>query len=210
MGDPRKIRKKYSGPGHPWQKTRLDEERDLTKDYALSNKKELWKMVSQLKKFTNQAKKLIASITQQGEREKEQLIKRLSRLGLINPESKVEDVLNLKTRDLLERRLQTIVYRKGLARTMKQARQFIVHEHIRVKGNKITSPSKLVRNEEENTIEFCEKSTLSNAEHPERTPIARKEEPKEETDKQNKDKKRKLTRTRKPQQKKKETKGAKK
>lgn len=169
MGDPRRIRRKYSGPGHPWQKSRLDEERELLKEYGLKNKKELWKMVSTFKKFTNQAKKLIASITEQGEKEKDQLIGRLAKLGLLSSEARVEDVLSLNTKDFLERRLQTLVYRKGLAKTMKQARQFIVHEHIRVNSRKISSPCHLVTQGEEATIEFCNKSNLANIDHPERS-----------------------------------------
>ena len=51
MGDPKKQRKKYTTPRHPWQRDRLDEERQLLKDYGLKNKKELWKFESLLRKF---------------------------------------------------------------------------------------------------------------------------------------------------------------
>jgi len=183
MGDPRRIRGKYSGPGHPWQKSRLDEEKALLREYGLVNKKELWKMVSKLKTFTTQAKKLIASITEQGEREKEQLISRLARFGLLSSEAKVEDVLSLNTKDILERRLQTLIFRKGLAKTMKQARQFIVHEHIRINNKKVTSPSYLVTLADEAAIEFCAKSNLANPEHPERTGEQKETIPKPEEDK---------------------------
>ena len=40
MGDPRKLRKKYYPPSHPWQKIRIDEEKILMKDYGFKNKKE--------------------------------------------------------------------------------------------------------------------------------------------------------------------------
>ncbi len=168
MGDPRRIRRKYSGPSHPWQKSRLDEERALQREYGLRNKKELWKIESKLKQFTNQAKKLIALTEEQKKVEKDQLIGKLAKLGLVSLEANEEDVLNLNIKDILERRLQTLVFRKELAKTMKQARQFIVHEHIRVESKKITAPSHIVTLKEESTIEFCQKSNLADVEHPER------------------------------------------
>ncbi len=188
MGDPKRIRKKYSGPRHPWQKSRLDEEKILMKDYSLKNKQELWKMISVLKKFTSQAKKLIVSITEQAEKEKKQLINRLARLGLFSTSAKVEDVLELQIKDIMERRLQTLVYRKGYAKTMKQARQFITHEHIMVEDKKITSPSNIITLKEESQIEFTNKSKLSNPEHAERAivkenPMEKKED---KEDKENK------------------------
>ena len=44
MGDPRKTRKKYDTPQHPWQKERMDQESVFLKEYGLKNKKEIWKM----------------------------------------------------------------------------------------------------------------------------------------------------------------------
>ena len=56
MGHPKKTRKKYKTPSHPWQKDRLEEEKILTKEYGLKNKKELWKGDSHLRKVKRQAK----------------------------------------------------------------------------------------------------------------------------------------------------------
>ncbi len=42
---------------------------------------------------------------------------------------------------LLERRLDNVVYRLGIASTRKQARQFVVHGHILVNGQKVNIPS---------------------------------------------------------------------
>ncbi|PIN72350.1 30S ribosomal protein S4, partial [Candidatus Woesearchaeota archaeon CG10_big_fil_rev_8_21_14_0_10_47_5] len=41
MGDPRKIKKKYSTPIHPWQRARIEEEGVIIKDHGLKNKKEV-------------------------------------------------------------------------------------------------------------------------------------------------------------------------
>jgi small subunit ribosomal protein S4 len=42
---------------------------------------------------------------------------------------------------ILESRLDNVVYRAGLARTRRQARQFVVHGHFLVNGQKVDIPS---------------------------------------------------------------------
>ena len=152
MGDPKKQRKKFSKPSHPWQKERIAEEKGILKQYGLRRKYEIWKMDSLLKKFLHRAKTIIGERTAQSELEKKQLLNRLYLMGLLKKDSKVEDVLNLTLKNVLERRLQTLVYKKQLAKTMSQARQFITHEHIAVGNKKITVPSYLVSIEEELNI----------------------------------------------------------
>lgn len=173
MGNARRLRKKYQGPAHPWQRKRIESERDLKREFGLKNKKEIWKMESIIKEAAANIKNLIASHTEQAEKEKKQIMANLVKLGLIPSGAKYEDVLDLKVNNVLDRRLQTIMYRKGLARTMKQARQFIVHQHIQVGGKTITMPSYIVPPELEATIQFKMGSELSKADHPERTPIVR-------------------------------------
>ncbi len=174
MGAPKKQRKKYSTALNPWQKTRIEEEIILLKEYGLKNKREIYKMRSILKGFADQSKNLIASKTKQAEKERIALLNKLSNLGLITKTGNVDDVLDLSLNDIMDRRLQTLVYKKAMARSIKQARQFIVHEHI-VLGNKIiTVPSYLVPVEEENLISFVAKSKLADSEHPERTAIVKK------------------------------------
>jgi len=168
MGDPKKHRRKYSTPGHPWQKERIDRENKLKEEYGLKNKKEIWRHESMLKKFKIQTKDLIRRDDKQSEIEKQLLIKRLEKLNLLLQDSKLENVLELKLENLLDRRLQTMLVKKGLARTMHQARQFVVHGHIIVNGKKIDVPSYLIDSEEENKIEFDQKSPFADSEHPER------------------------------------------
>ena len=168
MGDPRKFKSKYSGPGHPWQRARIEEERAVSKEYGLPTKRELWKAASKLKSFAAQAKKLIALRTAQAEIEKKQLLDRVARYGLLPTTSKLDDILGLTVRDLLNRRLQTLVLKKGFARTPRQARQFIVHEHIMIGEKKVSAPSYLVPIDEEAKISFVAASSLANPEHPER------------------------------------------
>ena len=170
MGDPRKARKKYKGPSHPWQKTRIDEERVIKKQLGLKNKKEIWKAVSAIRKIKSQAKNLIsekAKNSKQALIEEKQLLSKLKKYGLLK-ENTLEALLNLQPQDIFSRRLQTIVHKKGLSLTAKQARQFIIHGHIFVNERKVTVPSYIVSIEEENTIIFNPSSSFNDPSHPER------------------------------------------
>ena len=179
MGDPRRLKKKFETPMHPWRTANIELERELRKEYALKTKQEIWRMDSLLRGFKNQAKRLIALRTVQAEKECAQLLKRLQRLGLLSEGAKLDDVLRLTTKNIMERRLQSFVFRKGLARSTKQARQFITHAHIMVKERIVTAPSHIVTKAEEELIQFVPRSSLLNPDHPERT-IKVKEEKKEE------------------------------
>ena len=161
MGDPKKQRKKFSKPSHPWQMERIAAEKEILRQYGLRRKYEIWKMDSMLKKFLHRAKTIIGEKTLQSEMEKKQLLSRLHLLGLLKMGSKVEDVLNLKLKDILERRLQTLVCRKQIAKTMMQAREFITHELIAISSKKITTPSYLVSIEEEPLIRLTRPITIS-------------------------------------------------
>ncbi len=183
MGDPRRFKSKYSGPGHPWNKERIEEERKLIREYGLKNKTELFRANSKLKNFSDLAKKLIAARGSQAEKEKQQLLTRLARMGLVKQGAELDAVLGVQLRNLLDRRLQTMVYRKGLARSMKQSRQFIAHEHIIVGNNTISSPGYHVLVDEEPTLAFVSASTLSKVDHPERAlPPKKPEAPKPQKD----------------------------
>ena len=169
MGDPKKPKKKYSMPTHPWQKERIDEERGLIREYGMKNKRELWKLESKLTNFKDQTKKLASLTSEQSLKEKKQLMDKLQSLGLIKKEADSGEILGLGLKDLLERRLQTLVFKKGLARSIKQARQFVIHGHIFVDAKKITKPNYLVTVKEESLISFSPNSALADELHPERT-----------------------------------------
>ena len=167
MGDPRRIKNKYDTPIHPWEKLRLEAERPLMKEYGLVNKKELWKVSSKLKNFKDTAKKLVASKSSQAAAEKKQMVDRMRSYGLVSSEE-LDEILGLEVQSLLDRRLQTIVFRKGLARSVKQARQMIVHRHIGVNGVKVTAPGYLVKVGEEDSVSFVNNSKFGDESHPER------------------------------------------
>jgi small subunit ribosomal protein S4 len=125
-------------------------------------------MNSKLKSFFVGAKKANSAKSEQDKLEAEQLLTRVRRLGLIDETQGADTILGLQLSNIMERRLQTIVLKKGLARTAKQARQFITHEHILIGNKKITSPSYLVTLEEEGLITFDPKSAFNDPMHPER------------------------------------------
>ena len=60
---------------------------------------------------------------------------------------------------LLERRLDSVVFRMGLARTRKEARQIVDHKHVLVNGKCVNIPSYLVKAGD--VIEIREKSKSS-------------------------------------------------
>jgi|TARA_B100001971_G_scaffold151993_1_gene141213 small subunit ribosomal protein S4 len=170
MGDPKKQRKKYSKPSHPWQTERIEVEKVLMKEYGLKNKKEIWRVNSLLKKYSSQVKKLVVDKSKQSELERKNLLTKLKKLKLIEESAQLEDVLNMTPKDILDRRLQTIVFKKGLTRSINQARQAVIHRHIAVGNNKITNTGYLVSGDEEQKVVFAIKSPFANEDHPERVP----------------------------------------
>lgn len=169
MGDPKKIRKKYTPPSHPWQRARIDSEKILVKEYGVKNKKEIWKMDAFLRSIHSQAKGLITATSNQSIMEKNNLLKKLQKYGLAGADATIDQILGLTLHDIMNRRLQTLVVKKGLAKTVTQARQMITHKHIAVRDKKISSPSYLVTLEEEGAISYAPSSAFSNPEHAERT-----------------------------------------
>jgi small subunit ribosomal protein S4 len=165
-----KNTKGYETPNHPWQGERIAEEHGLVDTYGLKNKEELWRVQSQLRSFRREARDLLGS-AQSAEAASEAgqaFLSRLKRIGVLDEGDELDDVLSLEINDLLERRLQTVAYRKGLANTTSQARQFIVHGHVTVGDARVTRPSYTVEVAEEDDIEFDETSELADELHPER------------------------------------------
>ncbi len=152
MGDPKRQRKSYETPSHPWRKDRIEKEKELRRKYGLKNKRDIWKAESRLRRIRRLARLLLGSHGEQARQEEEKLVAKMQKLGLLKGEADLDAILGLTIEDILERRLQSLVHRKGLARSPKQARQLVVHGHIRVGGRRITSPSYLVPVEQEETI----------------------------------------------------------
>ena len=167
MGDPKFPSKHYNTPSHPWQKVRIEEERTLIHQYGLKNKKEIWKANTKIRSMRRQARKLTAtSGDEQAQKEKNLLLAKLNRLGMLDQESGLEDVLRMTPENILDRRLQTQVYLQGLASTAKQARQLIIHGHISVEGAITRVPGMLVTKLQEKNITYSPSSALNSDLHP--------------------------------------------
>jgi small subunit ribosomal protein S4 len=104
--------------------------------------------------------------TEQREVLEKQLLSRLSRLGILPETAVLDNVLDLSLEDILERRLQTLVLRKSMARSIYQARQLITHGHVAIGNRRVFSPSYLVLKDEEDRIAFSLTSAVANPEHP--------------------------------------------
>ena len=163
MGHPKKSKKRYEKPRRPWEITRIKEERELAETYGLKSKREIWKAASVIKRYRREIRVILAEIaglkpSEHALRKKEAILSALRRRGILREHeggsARLEDVLALTVEDILDRRLQTRVYKKGLANSAKQARQLIVHGHIAVDGRRVTIPSYIVDVEEEKKIGY--------------------------------------------------------
>ena len=167
MGDPKFPSKHYNTPSHPWQKTRIEQERTLTHQYGLKSKKEIWKADTKVREMRRQARKLTAKANdQQAQKEKTLLLNKLSRLGMLEQGAALEDVLRMAPENILDRRLQTQVYLQGLASTVKQSRQLIIHGHISVEGAVNRVPGMIVTKTQEKNITYSPSSALNSDLHP--------------------------------------------
>ncbi|MBM3281811.1 MAG: 30S ribosomal protein S4 [Candidatus Diapherotrites archaeon] len=154
MGDPKFATKKYGTPKKPWDKKLLETERNLRQLYGLRNKREIRGMEATLRAKRRNAKNVLALPLEKRAAKEKELLDSLIKMGVMRGKPALQDVLSLSLESFLERRLQTIVWRKNLANSPKQARQFITHGHISVNGTKVTVPSFFVSKDEEATITY--------------------------------------------------------
>jgi small subunit ribosomal protein S4 len=152
MGDPRKAKKLYRRPRMIWSTDQLNAELYIMGSYGLRNKRELWKAQTEVARIRNQARALLALSTEARAEKEKRLLNFLNRLGLAKEGATLDDILNLKIEDLLERRLQTIVMKKSGTKSPYQARQLVSHRHVSIGNRKVNIPGYLVRTEEEPQI----------------------------------------------------------
>jgi len=153
MGDPRRLRPKYETPRKIWSKERIEAEQKLVEEYGLRSMHELWVMQRELKRIRREARRLL-SLGEKGEDEGRRLIAKCLRLGYAKEGVNLDSMLALSIRDVLERRLQTRVVKRGLARSTGQSRQLITHGFISVRGRKVSAPGYIVPVAEEATVTY--------------------------------------------------------
>jgi len=178
MGDPKKQRRKYETPKKAWQTDILQMELKFLGQYGLRNKRELWRHRTMLSKFRGIARSVLGMPAEERRVMEKQLLGRLNRLGILPETAALDDVLDLSLEDILERRLQTLVFRKGLVKSMYQARQLITHGHVAIEDHRVSSPSYLVLKDEEEKIAYAPTSPISNPSHPLRESVVVATEPK--------------------------------
>ncbi len=172
MGDPKFARSKTQTPTHPWKQARIDEEHALKEKYGLKKvggMKEIWREKSSLRRHRNQAMKLIGRVdTSEGHfaREKIDLVNSLCRQGLLVEGANIDDVLQINVEHMLSRRLQSVVYYRGLAPSMRAARNMIVHGHISIGEQKMTVPGYHIRKHEEEDLNYSSNSVYNDPNHP--------------------------------------------
>ena len=177
MGHPKFARPKYDTPTHPWKKARIEEEHALKEQFGLKKTggmKEIWKAKSKLRRWRQNAMKLIGRVdTSEGHfsREKDDLVESLYRRGLLGDGATLDDILLLTVEHVLSRRLQSQVYYCGLATSMRQARQLVIHGHIGIGDQKMTVPSYIITRDDENLLTYHHTSPLTDTDHPIRKEI---------------------------------------
>ena len=165
MGDPKKKHKTYNTPKRPYVAAALEEELRTIGVYGLRNKRELWKAHTELSHMRGRARDLLSLGATERDRREKELIYKLYRRGLVMENGRLEDVLTLSVEDLLERRLQTYIFRRGMVSSLFQSRQLIAHGHIAINGRKVTSPSYQVKIDDEETLDYALSSPYHNPEH---------------------------------------------
>ena len=145
-------------PRRPFEKERLDNEMKLIGEFGLKNKREVWRTQLTLARIRKAARTLLTLDEKDTKRmfEGGALLRRLLRLGVLDEQkSQLDYVLALKPADFLERRLQTQVFKLGLAKSIHHARVLIRQRHIRVGKQIVNIPSFMVRTESQKHIDFA-------------------------------------------------------
>ncbi|CAG8441184.1 1587_t:CDS:2 [Ambispora gerdemannii] len=157
-GAPRNCSKTYKVPRRPFEKERMDQELVLIGEYGLRNKREIWRVAYTLSNIRRAARELLTLDDKDPRRlfEGNALIRRLVRIGVLDEHKmKLDYVLALKIEDFLERRLQTQVFKLGLAKSIHHARVLIRQRHIRVGKQIVNVPSFIVRLDSQKHIDFA-------------------------------------------------------
>ncbi|MBJ60708.1 MAG: 30S ribosomal protein S4 [Euryarchaeota archaeon] len=171
MGQPKFSRPKTQTPTHPWKAERIEEEHALKDQYGLKRvggMKEIWRERSALRRHRQLAMKLIGRVdTSEGhfKREKEEFLGSMQRKGLISEDADLDDVLQISVENMLDRRLQSQVYYKGLAPSMRAARNMIVHGHIVLGNQKMNVPGYHVLRNQEAEIAYHPSSNFNDPNH---------------------------------------------
>jgi small subunit ribosomal protein S9e len=161
MRNYRNFNRVTKAPRRPYERERLDRELRLVGSYGLRCKTELWRYNVVLSKMRRTARLLLTLPENHPRRvlEGSALLRRCHDLGILEEgKNKLDYVLSLSIPHILERRLQTVVFKNGLATSLHQARVLILQRHIAVGKQIVTTPSFMVRKAREGVIAFADVS----------------------------------------------------
>merc|ERR1719499_175796 len=148
----------FRKPKRPFEKERLDSELKIVGHYGLKNKREVWRVSYALAKIRSAARHLLTLEAGSETRvfQGQALLLRMRRMGLLSEnEDKLDYVLGLTINKIMERRLQTRVFKSQLAKSVHHARVLIRQRHIKVNNQICDVPSFLVRTDSEKKIDFA-------------------------------------------------------
>eukprot|EP00038_Savillea_parva_P005628 m.159347 g.159347 ORF g.159347 m.159347 type:complete len:200 (-) comp11779_c0_seq1:46-645(-) len=154
---PKVCRKTFSTPRRPYEKERLDQELKYIGEFGLRCKREVYRVKYTLAKIRKAARNLLTLDEKDPIRlfEGNALLRRLVRIGVLDEDKmKLDFVLALSPEDFFERRLQTQVFKLGLAKSVHHARVLIRHRHVRVRKQLVNIPSYIVRLDSQKHIDF--------------------------------------------------------
>ncbi len=154
MGSPRRNRRQYDKPKDMWNLQRINADNEILEEFGLKNMKELWKVQSELSRIRSNVRTLLSGTSEQNTKVQENILTRLSKYGIATKTSTLDNLLDLKENAFLSRRLQSLVFKRGLSKTIKQSRQLIVHGYISIGGKRVNRPGYLVSVDEESKIGY--------------------------------------------------------
>ena len=161
MRNYRNFNRVSKAPRRPFERERLDRELKLVGQYGLRCKREIWRVNVVLSKMRRTARLLLTMPETNPRRvlEGSALLKRCHDFGFLEAsKNKLDYILSLTSTDVLERRLQTVIFKAGMAKSVHQARCLILQRHIAVGKQIVTTPSFMVRMAREGHISFADVS----------------------------------------------------
>ena len=157
------YKKTSKTPRKPFDKDRLINELKIVGEYGLRNKREVWRVSLTLAKLRKAARELLTLDDRDPRRlfEGDALIRRMVKLGLLKEEErKLDFILGLTIDQFLQRRLQTVVATKNLAKSVHHARVLIRQRHIAVGKQMVNIPAFMVRTASLNYIGYAQSSVF--------------------------------------------------
>ena len=145
-------------PRRAYEKERLDKELKICGEYGLRAKKEIWRVGRHLAHCRKAARILLTLPEKDNRRlfEGAALLRRMTNYGMLDEsKQKLEFILEVEIEEMLDRRLQTQIWKLDMAKSIHHARVLIKQRHIRVGRQVVNVPSFMVRVESQKHIDFA-------------------------------------------------------